>query len=366
MGRVAFAAVLVGSVVGLALVSAPGRASLYSPDDPLASLQVGPDGLGQALPLDEFKRRLAVLKNQLNPELKDNKDRQRVLARIATRQNLRGRPRAETVALAVDLLRTGKLDEAAGLLAAERGGFLPNLTLAHIRAAGSTDRDDRGWAAATEHLAIANEERAPATIPGLTPAQWAWQQKINQGPLAELFKSRWQEARHHARQRLDPENEQPDPVFPVRFVNAAGVYEPGVLAPAEKANLPPDAIATVQQLLLWSPTDARLYWLLGELYAATGQLRAAETVFNDLVDTGWKYGNRKAVQEHRAAMRAAVAALPPPVDPTDVPLTRPAAPGPEPEPKPDGAISMKTVWVYFAVVGAVGAFALVRALTRRR
>src|SRR5207249_8586641 len=36
-----------------------------------------------------------------------------------------------------------------------------------------------------------------------------------------------------------------------------------------------EAIALVQQLLLWLPDDTRLYWLLGELYRADGDLKAA-------------------------------------------------------------------------------------------
>jgi hypothetical protein len=357
-----FAAVLAGAGAGLVAVSPPRRASLYSPDEPLASLPVGPDGRGQAVPFDEFKRRLTVLKNQLNPELKGNKDREAVLKRIDARKAARTRPPAETVALAVDLLRAGRADEAAGVLAAERGGFLPNVTLAHVRAAAG---DERGWAAAAEHLAIANEERPPADLPGLTPAQFAWQQGINRGPLARLFESRWQEARR----RPDPAAEQPDPIFPVRFVNPAGEYEPGVLAPEEAAKLPPDAVATVQQLLLWFPTDARLYWLLAELYAATGQLDVAGKMFDELVDAGWKYGNRKLLQEHRAAVRAALAARPPTAAPADDPLfPADAGPGP-PADQPGDApppISMRTVLIYFGVVAAVGLLALVRALTRRR
>ena len=58
--------------------------------------------------------------------------------------------------------------------------------------------------------------------------------------------------------------ERGKPHHPVRFANDGGIYQPGALATAERAKLPPDAIAIVQQLLLWYPTDSRLYWLLGE------------------------------------------------------------------------------------------------------
>jgi hypothetical protein len=79
-----------------------------------------------------------------------------------------------------------------------------------------------------------------------------------------------------------------DPPTPVRFVSEAGDFAAGKIAVAEKAKLdkqPRDALAIVQQLLVWLPDDLRLYWLLGEMYNAQGTpkgMRAAKKIFEDL------------------------------------------------------------------------------------
>src|SRR5205823_3935266 len=56
-----------------------------------------------------------------------------------------------------------------------------------------------------------------------------------------------------------------DALFGVRFIGPSGEYEAGKIADAERSKLPADAVAIVQQLLLWFPDDTRLLWLLGEL-----------------------------------------------------------------------------------------------------
>src|SRR5262249_39564363 len=139
------------------------------------------------------------------------------------------------------------------------------------------------------------------------------------------------------------ETEEPLPLFPlpgegesrppVRFVNDKGEYQPGVIAASEKAKLPPDAIATVQQLLLWVPTDTRLLWLLGELYAANGDLEAALKIL-DTCTWGRQYGNRKVLAAHRHAVMEAAKARPTPTAPEDVPLVQPTTP--TTDPAPDG------------------------------
>ena len=76
-----------------------------------------------------------------------------------------------------------------------------------------------------------------------------------------------------------------DPPAPVRFVGESGKYEAGKIAAAEQKKLPPDAVAIVEQLLIWLPYDDRLYWLLGELLNARGEYRSAgEQVFASIGD----------------------------------------------------------------------------------
>jgi hypothetical protein len=137
-------------------------------------------------------------------------------------------------------------------------------------------------------------------------------------------------------------------------VNEAGVYEPGVLAAKEKAKLPPDAIATVQQLVLWFPNDNRLYWLLAELYAANGEFKAAQDIMNECVSSG-RYSNRKALMQHREAIAKVANVEPPPAEP---PPTEP--------PPPEVPFTMGAVWIYFGAVAAIALFALVRAIAKKR
>jgi hypothetical protein len=253
----------------------------------------------------------------------------------------------ETAALAVDLLRLNKAAEAEGVFEA-RNGYLPNITLTHIAVAQGQ------WARAYEFLDIANEEPYPKELPGVKPEQLAWQRKLNTGVLKRFIKLRWDDSK----EKSPPEHELPDAIWPVKFVNDAGQYEPGKLAAAEKAKLPggdfPEAIATVQQLVLWFPFDVRLYWLLGELYAAKGEVRSALDIMNECVDTG-RYSNRKALMEHREAVAKAVSELPPEEQPaTDNP------------PPPAVPFSFREVWIYLGVVGAIALFALVRALVKLR
>src|SRR5205085_3278451 len=157
-------------------------------------------------------------------------------------------------------------------------------TLAQLHAA-------RGeWAEAlSNHQAALLDTKMPAELKGLTGEQRDWQAMLDEDYVLHYYALHRREA--EARPRPAPEAEEPTPLFPlpqpdkphtpVRFVNDAGQYEPGALAASERAKLPPDAVAILQQLLLWFPTDARTYWLLAELYAADGKLDEAAAIFDE-------------------------------------------------------------------------------------
>ena len=86
-------------------------------------------------------------------------------------------------------------------------------------------------------------------------------------------------------QRLDPLFDpypMPKDEKPLRFVGESGAFEPGKIAAAEKAKLPADAIEVVEQLLIWMPDDLRLFWLLGELLNAKGDVVSAQSVFKEI------------------------------------------------------------------------------------
>jgi hypothetical protein len=120
----------------------------------------------------------------------------------------------------------------------------------------------------------------------LTSRQLQWFQTAEKYQL-ELVKLRYRElvrrppGRSQAPEKLDD-------LFrgdkgPVRFVGEEGRYQAGQLARAERAKLPPDALAIVQQLVIWFPDDTRLYWLLGEIYNAKGDIEAAARIFDECV-----------------------------------------------------------------------------------
>ena len=159
--------------------------------------------------------------------------------------------------------------------------------------------------------------------------------------------------------RKSPETEEPTPLFPlpvknklsepVRFANDSGQFEVGSLAKVEREKLPPDAVAIVQQLLLWFPTDTRLYWLLAELYASDGKLDEAQVIFEQCT---WsrQYGNRKVLMEHRTAVATAIEAR--------RLAEEEAAINAYP-------VSLRAIWVYFGVVIVIAGFAFLRVLSKR-
>lgn len=366
MSRTLFATTL-GTCLVVAL-SGPGQASLYQPDEPALSLPVKPDGTGEPLAFNDFKIQLVRVMNQRNPALKDaqgrNPDRDRVLERVFARPpQWKNLPILEQTSLAADLLRLGNsdarffADEAINLLKPRTRDRVPNYfvftTLAQVHAA-------RGeWAEAlTNHQAALLDAEMPTVVKGLTKEQRDWQAKLDADYVVHYYATHRREA--EAKPRTPPEAEEPMPLFPlprrdqphspVRFVNDAGQYEPGTLAAAEKAKLPPDAVAVVQQMLLWFPSDARLYWLLGELYAAEGKLDEAQKVFDECVSEARQYGNRRLLAEHRNAVRKAV----------DERLKAEEKIAVDNYP-----ISLRTVVIWLGAVAVLGVVAFVRSMTRR-
>jgi hypothetical protein len=362
--RAIFIGVCVSVTLGL-LAATPGQASLYQPDDPMV-VPVRPDGVGEPFPFGEFRRRLVQLANSGNPTLKNADgsptDRDRLLTRVKALQQTRDLSVDDTAALAADMLRLGDTDarffvnDALNLLTPRTRDRSPNYfvhtTLAEVRAA-------RGeWADALRyHEAALLDCEMPAKVKGWTDAQRNWVAKLDSSYVPHYLRLRKAEA--DARPRPAHDTEEPTPLFPlpdgktpvdpVRFVNDAGTYQPGVLAAAERAKLPPDAVAITQQLLLWFPSDTRLYWLLAELYAADDNLAVAQQIMDECA---WskQYGNRKILMDHREAVTAVEDAR----RRTAQESAEKAVP-----------ISMRTIGIYFAVVVAFGVIAIARAFTRR-
>lgn len=358
---------------------APAGASLPCGED-LRFVVSGQDKI-EPLPFEEFYRRLGVLLNARDERLRagqPNPDRQAFLRRVQQRVGRTPRDGYEAAVWATDLLRLGHIDAALDLLSPRLRDRQPDyfvvVVLGHLYA----ERGD--WRTALRyHQEGLLDVRFPSTVPGLTPAQRDWWQKLDRDYVPYYYRLRqqdWEKRQGKSPTELArlaaeedvlplfplPTREQPEPE-PVRFVNEEGRYQPGRLAASERAKLPPDALPIVQQLLFWYPGDTRLLWLLGELYAAQGELDAAFHIFESC-SWGRQYGNRRLLMEHRHAIdtlrRQRVASQPVAEEPLLSPVD--STPDEIPETAP---ISMRTIAFYFAIVAAVALLALIRGLRRR-
>jgi hypothetical protein len=260
------------------------------------------------------------------------------------------------------------LDLVQPLVRERNPNYFAFTTLAHVYSA----RGD--WREAVDYQRAAMlDAEMPAKVKGLSTPQRDWIARLDRDYVLPYYELRLKDAT--ASPRPNPAEEDVYALFPVaergkprelvRFVNETGAYQPGVIDPAERGKLPPDAIAIVQQLMLWYPGDTRLYWLLAELYAASGQLGPARVIMDEAVSASRQYGNRRILAEHRALVRSADDAQP--RKSVDEPLFGQSAASEqaEPESAEKPPISMRTIWIYFGVVAVIGLFAFVRAMSRR-
>jgi len=358
---------------GCLLLAAPTlRAGVYTAAEP-SGLRAGPDGRLVELPyVPPFKAYLEERLNAANPAMPEAVNgvptfrgllKQRVEAQSASARRL---PLPEQVAHAADLIRVGRAGDAVNLLQPRTRDRDPDYvalaTLAHAYAA----RGEWDEAVRCHGLAVF-DATPPPQLPGVPSTLTKRYVELEKTHYARWLRLRQLESS----QREGLAEQDVLPLFggsqtAVKWANDAGVYEPGKLAAAERAKLPPDAVAVVQQLLLWSPDDARLLWLLAELYAADGQLREADQVFDQCA---WarSFTNRKILMDHRGKVRDLVAALPPEaVDtlPADTAATDPQAQADREwrELRPQLVAGAAVL-----VVAAVALFALaIRSLLRRR
>lgn len=232
-------------------------------------------------------------------------------------------------------LRWRRYDEAIQILRAgqgeERDNFLllANLATAYHLAGQEVQALD----AVQSALAVwpAHWEEVPAVRRlallldwGWDEQRFAWYRRAEQY-FARLLRLRLSESRgspHGAASEVDD-------LFGVRFVSENGQYQAGRLAAAEQQKLPRDALALVQQLLLWLPGDLRLYGLLGELYNAQGEPAVALEIFDSLLAKG---SGGPQLREHRRILQAHSQAAASP--PGGVPLAGMPELAAEPSPAP--------------------------------
>lgn len=303
-------------LAGLLLVS-PAAAGIWSPDEPFV-FEI--DGQGNAaavqFPGGGFKLMVSQLRNTATPpksgDEPPNASRQKVLDRLAKRKEagIAKLSPAELAGYTADLMRVNNAGEALNLLQPlardpRRGGFLAYAHLAQAMAAG------RNWREAFDMQSMAvRYSDFPAEFPGMTKTQLAWLKRVERDyylPLLALRAAEPAKRRSDLREDVDalfPATAPPrKATSPVRFTDG---WQPGLIAPEEKAQLPPDALAIVQQLVLWLPTDARLYWLLGELYNAEGDVETAAEIL-DHCSFNMGYSNPLLIQ-HKQALQEFVAA----------------------------------------------------------
>jgi hypothetical protein len=297
---------LVALIAVFALESAGGdplRAGVYNPAEGL----IGPAASrspATAMPFPLFKSQLADLANvglpletPLRTRYVEGRDRLKA-KRDAT-------PEDEVSLSAYHLyLRdpTAAIDLLAPLAAQGRQNFIAaaNLMSAYQQA-GQMDRA----------AALVDQMRGGRpSLSGLTKEQADWLARV-ETYHQKLVNLRYRESLRQPQGRPH-QPETVDNLFGVRFVGDGGRYEPGKLAADQKAILPADAVAVVQQLLVWLPDDTRLYWLLGELYNAQGDLERAAAVFDDCRRESGRRFDAAELREHRQVVQDALASAPPP------------------------------------------------------
>lgn len=304
------------TLLGLAL-AVPARAGIYSPDEPFL-FELDPEGFAKPIQFQGgFESILAGLRQVAmvppNPTDPPNPRRAEVLQRVTKRRanGITNLSPEEVAGLTADLIRLNRNEETLNILQPlardrRRGGFLAYAHLARAHAGRGEWRE----AAEQQQMAVRYTE-FPDSFGRMTKPQLDWLKRVERDYYLPFLTHRADESR-----RSRPGNLQEDvdvlfptarpprrPEDPVEFVGENGHYEAGSIAAVEQRKLPPDALAIVQQLVLWHPQDPRLYWLLGELYNAAGEVETAAGIL-DLCTFAMGYSNPTVI-EHRRVLRTA-------------------------------------------------------------
>lgn len=313
--------------------AATARAGLYNTAEPK---EQGP-GMPEPKYLDDFRLYVTNLRAIAAPAVDfDNPIRKRyvLIADLAGRIPIDRLTLEQKINLSAVLMRRGRAVEALELLRPlarthpDNPLVQSNLSMAYylageLRAAYETASSMlRGaWKPTWEELDEPQRKFLQA-------AGWA---KETYEPNREvetyyvkMLRSRLREANAARGKAVE---EHLDPLFgdakaPMHYVGVSGKYEAGAVAPAERAKLPKNAIDIVRRLLIWMPSDPRLYWQLAELYAARAAdvpkkerrayLTAAANLLGDLIDQKkFNYRGAPEVVEHDRAIRERLAELPP-------------------------------------------------------
>jgi hypothetical protein len=257
----------------LLFIASPARAGLYYSAEVIAELPAQWRGF---LPDHRTLRTLAApptVANPLRERYKADRDR---LAKLAGERPLSADESADLGALQI---RLGNVTDALTVLRAAHARFPDHFHLAANLGTAWQLNGDLDQAALALRHAVA-----------LAPPK--------------LRKAEDLHFRLVTLRRSQPRGTQSlDDLFGVRYVGEDGTYSPGQIAAAERPKVPADAIAVVQQLALWLPSDGRLTWQLGELANAFGDVRTAAAILDGCVT---EFGLRDPeLRRHRTILRAA-------------------------------------------------------------
>jgi hypothetical protein len=306
----------IAGIVALVLAW-PVRAGLYSTEEPFY-FEIDSEGIAKPIQFQGgFESFVAELRGitilPKSPDEPPNSTRMKYLDRARQLQakgptTLSGDHLATYTA---DLIRLNRADEVVNLLHPiardpRRGGFLAYAHLARAHAARGEWRE----AYEQQQMAVRYSE-FPTSFGRLSRPQLAWLKRIEKDYYLPFFARRAEEPRRPGRElREDVDAIFPmsatvkKPEHPLQFVGPNGEYVAGSIAEAERRKLPPDALAIVQQLVLWHPHDARLFWLLGELYNAEGDVETAAKIL-DHCSFNMGYSNPVLLRHRQVLMQAA-------------------------------------------------------------
>jgi hypothetical protein len=297
------------------------QGGVYNLDKPLPGPSAGPGGI-QPLPFGQMRDLVGSLVTIDVPNSTLGKQYR------ARQQELEAKFRRgpatpeDCINLSADLIRLRKYDEAVGLLTPVAGRerrnyrILANLGTAHQLSGRPVP--------AIEYL-MQVRDVWPREEAGTTAEQLAWGQRAESYHL-KLLRLRLQEVAHLAPGERPKNPETVDDLFTVQFVGDSGKFEAGKLAADQRTKLPGDAVALVQQLLIWLPDDTRLYWLLGEVYNAQGDVTTAATIFAEEC-VSKRHFDAPLLREHRRIVQEARPSTEPLVPPVEDAPAAPASPG---------------------------------------
>jgi hypothetical protein len=199
-------------------------------------------------------------------------------------------------------------------------------------------------------------------------SQMGWDEiKFRHFREAETYQLKLLKLRRQEKPKGQPENL--DDLFGITFVGESGGYEAGKLAAKEMDKLPTRALAIVQQLLVWSPNDPRLYWLLGEIYNARGDVATALRIFKSPELTGGDAIGFPFVPGFRVPLLGEHVRILEKAPPSETKEPEPKSqPPPGPNSSNPGFLDVRTLLVGFFVGIAVSIFAYwqFREIRRRR